>query len=70
LRLRRILEKVPLKQKLGIRATIKEKSEVMVAKFAYEDSLAAVGTADGYVRIYNLLKNSKMSEVNTNVKDK
>lgn len=42
----------------------------MVARFAYEDSLAAVGTADGYVRIYNLLKNSKMSEVNTNVKDK
>lgn len=42
----------------------------MVARFAHEDSLAAVGTGDGYVKIYNLIKNSKMTEINTNVKDK
>ena len=42
----------------------------MIAKFAPEDSLVACGTSDGYVRIYNMLKNTKISEVNTNVKDK
>lgn len=42
----------------------------MVTRFGIEDSLAAVGTSEGYVRIYNLLKNAKISEVNTNVKDK
>ena len=42
----------------------------MLAKFAYEDSLVACGTGDGYVRVYNLLKNTKISEVNTNIKDK
>ena len=42
----------------------------MLAKFASEDSLVACGTSDGYVRIYNLLKNNKISEVNTNIKDK
>ena len=30
----------------------------------------ANGTSDGYVRIYNLLKNTKIAEVNTNIKDK
>jgi COMPASS component SWD3 len=42
----------------------------MVAKFAPEDSLVACGGGDGNVRIYNLLKNSKIADVNTNVKDK
>ena len=30
----------------------------------------ANGTSDGYVRIYNLLKSTKIAEVNTNIKDK
>lgn len=42
----------------------------MIAKFAPEDSLVAIGTSDGYVRIHNMLKNSKVAEINTNVKDK
>lgn len=42
----------------------------MVARFAHEDALAAIGTGDGYVRIYNLLKSSKIIDINTNVKDK
>ena len=42
----------------------------MTAKFAAEDSLMACGTSDGYVRIYNLLKNMKIAEVNTNIKAK
>ena len=42
----------------------------MLAKFAHEDSLLACATSDGYVRIYNLLKNTKIAELNTNVKDK
>ena len=42
----------------------------MITKFAPEDSLVANGTSDGYVRIYNLLKSTKVAEVNTNVKDK
>ena len=33
----------------------------MIAKFAPEDSLVAYGTGDGYVRIYNLLKNTKVA---------
>lgn len=59
-----------MKQKLSLRSTIKEKSEIMIAKFAPEDSLMACGTSDGYVRIYNLLKSCKIAEANTNIKDK
>lgn len=59
-----------LKQKLCIKGTIKEKSEVMLAKFGHEDSLVACGCSDGFVRIYNLVKSSKIAQFNTNIKDK
>ena len=59
-----------LKQKLCLKSTIKEKSEIMLAKFGHEDSLVACGCSDGYVRIYNLIKSSKIAEFNTNVKDR
>ena len=42
----------------------------MISKFAPQDSLVATGTSDGYVRVHNLLKNTKIAEVNTNIKDK
>jgi hypothetical protein len=52
---------VPLKQKLAARIAIKEKSEIMLARFAHEDSLIASGTSDGYVRIHNLIRNAKIA---------
>jgi hypothetical protein len=42
----------------------------MIAKFGHEDSLAAIGCGDGFVRIYNLVKSSKIAQFNTNIKDK
>lgn len=42
----------------------------MIAKFGHEDSLVAFGCGDGYVKIYNLIKSSKIAEFNTNLKDK
>jgi len=42
----------------------------MLAKFGHEDSLVACGCSDGNVRIYNLIKSSKIAEINTNIKDK
>lgn len=65
-----MIEKVQLKQKLGLKTTIKEKSEVMISKFGHEDSLVACGHSDGLVRVYNLIKSSKIVQFNTNVKDK
>lgn len=42
----------------------------MTAKFGHEDSLIACGFNDGLVRIYNMVKSTKIAQVNTNVKDK
>lgn len=53
-----------------MKGTIKEKSEVMLAKFGHEDSLVACGCSDGFVRIYNMIKSSKIAQFNTNIKDK
>ena len=61
---------MPLKHKLAVRATMKEKEEVMVGKFGHEDSLVASGGNDGVVRIYNTVRSTKLSQVNTNIKDK
>lgn len=59
-----------LKQKLCVKASIREKSEVMISRFGQEDSLVACGCSDGFVRIYNLVKSSKIAQFNTNIKDK
>lgn len=42
----------------------------MLSKFGHEDSLVACGHSDGLVRVYNLVKSSKIVQFNTNVKDK
>jgi hypothetical protein len=42
----------------------------MTAKFAHEDALLATACDDGYIRIHNLLKSIKVTEFNTNIKDK
>jgi hypothetical protein len=39
----------------------------MVCRFAYEDAIMAAGYSDGYVRMYNLNTNNKISEIDTNV---
>ena len=66
----RVIERVPLKQKLAVRSTVREKSEIMAIRFGHEDSLVAVGSNDGFIRGYNMVKSTKLSQVNTNVKDK
>ena len=42
----------------------------MAVKFGHEDSLVASGCNDGVVRMYNMVKSTKVNQVNTNVKDK
>jgi hypothetical protein len=38
----------------------------MVAKFGFEDSLIACGYGDGHLRINNLVKGTKIVDINTN----
>jgi len=38
----------------------------MVGRFAYEDSLLAAGYSDGFVRVYNLNTDNKISQIDTN----
>lgn len=39
----------------------------MVCRFAYEDAIISCGYSDGYVRVYNLNTNNKISQIDTNV---
>ena len=57
----RVLEKIPLKSKLSMKSIIPEKSELMVGRFAFEDSLVACGYSDGFVRIFNINTDNKIS---------
>jgi hypothetical protein len=41
----------------------------MITKLGNEDTFVACGCSDGFVRIYNLIKSSKMAEFNTNLKN-
>ena len=43
-----------------------EKSELMVSRFGYEDSLVACGYSDGYIRIFNMNTDNKISQFTTN----
>ena len=48
-----------------MKSVISEKSDLMVARFSYEDAMAACGYADGVVRVFNLGTDNKISEINT-----
>lgn len=66
LRLCRIIEKVPLKTKLILKSTIPEKSELMCARFGFEDSLLAGGYSDGHIRIFNMNTDNRICLIDTN----
>ena len=55
-----MIEKIPLKSKLSVKSTITEKAELMVGRFAFEDSLSACGYSDGIVRIFNINTDNKI----------
>ena len=57
----RIIEKVQLKNKMLVKSVIAEKSELMVTRFGNEDTMAACGYSDGFVRIFNLSTDNKIS---------
>lgn len=42
----------------------------MVARFGYEDTMAACGYSDGFLRVYNLSTDNKISDVSINSKPK
>lgn len=65
----RIVEKVPLKNKILMKAVISENAELMVARFNQEDTMAACGYSDGFVRVFNLGTDNKISEINTSPKE-
>lgn len=41
----------------------------MVAKFNHEDTMAACGYSDGFVRVFNLGTDNKIAQINTGGKD-
>jgi hypothetical protein len=44
-----------------MKAVIPEKAELMVTQFSPEDTMAACGYSDGFVRIFNLGTDNKIS---------
>lgn len=56
----RIIEKVPLKNKLLVKSVITESSEIMALKFGYEDTMAACAYSDGLIRVFNLSTDNKI----------
>ena len=47
-----------------MKAVIIEEPELMVTKFNQEDTMAACGYSDGFVRVFNLGTDNKISEIN------
>lgn len=41
----------------------------MVTRFSHEDTMAACGYSDGFVRIFNLSTDNKISDINTGAKE-
>jgi hypothetical protein len=52
-----------------MKAVIPEESELMVAKFNQEDTMAACGYADGKVRVFNLGTDNKICEIDSGVRE-
>ena len=52
-----------------MKATIQEEAELMVARFNHEDTMAACGYSDGYVRVFNLGTDNKIAEINAGTKE-
>jgi hypothetical protein len=44
-----------------MKAVLVENSELMVARFGFEDTMAACGYSDGFVRVFNLSTDNKIS---------
>jgi WD40 repeat protein len=65
----RIIEKIPLKNKILMKAVIPESGELMVAKFNNEDTMAACGYSDGCVRVFNLGTDNKIADIHTGSKE-
>jgi len=52
-----------------MKSIISDKSELMVTRFNHEDTLAACGYSDGFVRVFNLATDNKIWEINTSPKE-
>jgi hypothetical protein len=52
-----------------MKAVIPSEHELMVARFNQEDTMAACGYSDGYVRVFNLGTDNKIAEINTGVRE-
>jgi WD40 repeat protein len=52
-----------------MKATIQEEAELMVTRFNHEDTMAACGYSDGYVRVFNLGTDNKIAEINAGTKE-
>jgi len=52
-----------------MKATIQEEAELMVTRFNHEDTMAACGYSDGYVRVFNLGTDNKIAEINAGAKE-
>lgn len=63
------MEKIPLKNKILMKAVIPESAELMVARFNHEDTMAACGYSDGYVRVFNLGTDNKIAEIHAGGKE-
>ncbi len=48
-----------------MKSTLTEKSELMVARFGFQDSLVAAGYSDGKVRIFNMNTDNKIAQIDT-----
>ena len=44
-----------------MKAVIQEEAELMVTRFNHEDTMAACGYSDGYVRVFNLGTDNKIA---------
>ena len=60
---------MPLKNKVLMKAVIEEQSELMVVRFNHEDTMAACGYSDGFVRVFNLGTDNKIADINAGAKE-
>lgn len=48
-----------------MKAVIPQAAELMVVRFNHQDTMAACGYSDGFVRVFNLGTDNKIAEINT-----
>lgn len=52
-----------------MKAVIPDEHELMVVRFNQEDTMAACGYSDGFVRVFNLGTDNKIAEINSGVRE-